>query len=58
MIFTWIDYTPSKYGEYAFPVWADVMGWMMTMTSVCAIPIVMVFKVCTAERQGSLLKVS
>ena len=58
MIFTWIDYVPSKYGDYHFPLWADVMGWMMTMSSVCAIPIVIVLKICFAEKLDSLWEVS
>ena len=57
MIFTWIDYVPSKYGDYHFPMWADMMGWMMTMSSVCAIPIVIVLKICFAEKVGSLWEV-
>ena len=58
MIFTWVDYTPSKYGDYPFPMWADIMGWLMTMTSVSAIPLVMLYKICTTESQGSLWQVS
>lgn len=54
MIFTWVDYTPSSYADYAYPAWADAMGWMMSMTSVAAIPVVMVYKVCTTEKKGTL----
>jgi solute carrier family 6 amino acid transporter-like protein 5/7/9/14 len=54
MIFTWIDYTPSTYGDYAFPVWADALGWCITMTSVLAIPTVMVYKICSAEKQETI----
>ena len=57
MIFTWIDYTPSSYGSYKFPVWADVLGWMMTMSSVVAIPIVMVIKYIMADKQDSFWEV-
>ena len=54
MIFTWIDYTPSQYGDYHFPAWADVLGWMFTMTSVMAIPVVMVVQVCRAPKKESI----
>ena len=58
MLFTWIDYKPSTYNDYEFPLWADVMGWMMTMSSVVAIPVVMVYQIWRAPNQGSLFKVS
>ena len=57
MLFTWIDYQPSDYNGYKFPVWADVLGWMMTMSSVVAIPVVMVYKICTAPKKDSLFEV-
>lgn len=58
MLFTWIYYEPSTYEDYSFPVWADVLGWMMTMSSVVAIPVVAVYQIVTAESQGSLWEVS
>ena len=57
MIFTWVDYTPSEYNDYEFPVWADALGWMMTMSSVAAIPIVACYKICTTSKEGTLLEV-
>ena len=56
MIFTWVDYTPSEYNEYKFPVWADVLGWMMTMSSVAAIPVVACVQILRAPDKGSLWK--
>ena len=53
MVFTWIDYTPSKYDTYAFPAWADALGWIITMTSVSAIPIVAVIKIIMCKHKGS-----
>lgn len=56
MIFTWVDYQPSAYGNYAFPVWADTVGWCITMTSVAAIPVVAVITVLKhGKRDGSWL---
>ena len=57
MFFTWIDYTPSKYADYHYPAWADGLGWLISMTSVMAIPTVMVYQVCTTEHQGSVWEV-
>lgn len=58
MVFTWIDYQPSSYGDYNYPAWADVLGWMITMTSVAAIPVVAIFKIVTAEKKESFIEVS
>lgn len=55
MIFTWVDYVPSHYGDYHYPAWADAMGWMMSMTSVSAIPIVMIYQICKHRSQYSSL---
>ena len=57
MVFTWVDYTPSAYGHYAFPVWADTVGWLITMTSVAAIPFVAVVTVIKHGRiEGSWIE--
>ncbi|KAK2155964.1 hypothetical protein LSH36_225g01061 [Paralvinella palmiformis] len=56
MFFTWIDYTPSKYADYHYPVWADAMGWLISMASVTAIPTVMIYKLCTVDYNGTLLE--
>ena len=47
MFFSWIKYTDME-GE-AFPEWADVLGWLMTMTVVVAIVAGAIFTLCTAE---------
>lgn len=54
MFFTWIDFKPSTYGDYKYPAWADAMGWMMTMTSVLAIPIVMLIQIFRADKEETL----
>ena len=59
MIFTWVDYTPSKYADYPYPVWADALGWLITMTSVMAIPVVMGINIVTKRQTGeSLIQVN
>ena len=39
LVFTWVDYTPLKYGSYAFPPWANLLGWLISFTSVAMIPL-------------------
>lgn len=57
MVFTWVDFAPSSYGVYKFPMWAEVVGWMMSMTSVMAIPVFIAWKVCTSDQQDTLWEV-
>ncbi|KAL3852860.1 hypothetical protein ACJMK2_016469 [Sinanodonta woodiana] len=44
-VFTFVDYTPSKYGDYLYPAWADAMGWIMAAAAVIAIPITALYKI-------------
>ncbi|KAG0727458.1 Sodium- and chloride-dependent glycine transporter 1 [Chionoecetes opilio] len=39
LIFTFLDYSPTEYGEYKYPVWADVLGWLISFSCVLAVPI-------------------
>ena len=57
MIFTWIDYVPSVYGDYHYPQWADSLGWVLTMASVSAIPIVAIINIIRADPNLSVVQV-
>lgn len=46
-----VDYKPSTYDKYTYPTWADVIGWLMALACVVAIPIVMVVKI-SGEKEG------
>ncbi|KAL7641509.1 UNVERIFIED_CONTAM: hypothetical protein RMT77_007380 [Armadillidium vulgare] len=39
LIFTFIDYSPSSYATYEYPVWADILGWCISFSCVLAVPI-------------------
>ncbi|KAK8719450.1 hypothetical protein OTU49_014026 [Cherax quadricarinatus] len=39
LIFTFIDYSPSVYGSYHFPLWADVLGWFISFSCIIVVPI-------------------
>lgn len=58
LIFTWVDFDPTKYGDYTFPIWAEVIGIMITFCSILAIPVVAFYKVMKNLGKESLLKVS
>ena len=36
MIFGWIEYKPLVDSGYAYPLWANVLGWLMTLFCVVA----------------------
>jgi solute carrier family 6 amino acid transporter-like protein 5/7/9/14 len=37
MVFSWVDYSKPTMGDYVFPIWAEALGWLMTMVVVCGI---------------------
>ncbi|XP_041348336.1 sodium- and chloride-dependent glycine transporter 1-like [Gigantopelta aegis] len=53
-IFTWVDYERMTYGDYLYPEWADAMGWIMSLSSVLAIPITMIYKI-NRDDEGSTI---
>ncbi|XP_048245900.1 sodium- and chloride-dependent glycine transporter 2-like [Haliotis rufescens] len=42
-------YRPPKYGDYHFPDWATVIGWMISMVSIIPIPVIFTWKVYRAS---------
>jgi hypothetical protein len=45
LLFSWVDYSPARYGDVYFPAWADALGWLMSLCSIIWIPIMAVYKV-------------
>jgi hypothetical protein len=56
LVFSLVKYEPAKYGEMLYPVWADAIGWCMTMASVLPIPAVAIYKYYKAEGTGFMQK--
>uniref|UniRef100_A0A0P4VUH0 Transporter n=1 Tax=Scylla olivacea TaxID=85551 RepID=A0A0P4VUH0_SCYOL len=54
LIFTWLDFTPARYGDYEFPFWANAIGWALSFSSVFLIPAVAVFKIL--REKGSFME--
>ena len=48
----------SKYDDYTFPLWADVVGWLFVGFEVALIPAVAIYKVMTMKTDLPLLDVS
>lgn len=37
--FNWYQYEPVTYGSYVYPTWAQIMGWLIGLTSIVSIPL-------------------
>uniref|UniRef100_A0A6Q2X553 Transporter n=1 Tax=Esox lucius TaxID=8010 RepID=A0A6Q2X553_ESOLU len=52
-----VQYTPARYGKsYTYPVWAEVVGWGISLVSIVWIPLGALHEIC--RNKGSLLQVS
>ena len=50
IIFSWADYSGAVYGEhYRYPMWADILGWFMSICSIIWIPVAAVYKLWREE---------
>lgn len=56
-IFMLVDYSPSKYGDYLYPRWADGVGWLFALSSIIFIPLTMVYKLCRETEGDTVLQV-
>lgn len=48
------QYTPARYGTYSYPVWAECVGWFVSLVSIIWIPIGAVQEIF--NNKGSLLQ--
>ena len=58
LIFTFVDFKRTTYGEYQFPIWSDVIGWLITITEIGSIPALALYKLYTAGEGLTLRQVS
>ena len=54
-MFTALDYGGNQYADYVYPTWATFVGWLITFSSVIAIPAVALHKLLNEE--GTLKEV-
>ena len=45
LVFTGLNYDGNKYADYRFPGWANLLGWLLTFSSVAVVPAVAVRKI-------------
>jgi solute carrier family 6 dopamine transporter-like protein 3 len=56
IVYGLIGYEPLTYEEYVYPVWANVLGWIIAGSSILMIPGTAVYKLVTTP--GTFMQVS
>lgn len=49
-----VQYTPAKYGTYNYPLWAECVGWIISLVSIIWIPLGAIQEMC--RNKGTLLQ--
>ncbi|XP_054905309.1 sodium- and chloride-dependent GABA transporter ine [Poeciliopsis prolifica] len=49
-----VQYMPPRYGEYMYPLWAELVGWVISLVSIVWIPLCAVHEIYNSK--GSLLQ--
>lgn len=44
-LFVMSQYVPAGYGSYKFPAWADVIGWLISISTLLPFPIFAVYRI-------------
>lgn len=55
MLFNISKYTPLSVAGYQYPVWADVIGWMMCLSSLLCVPAMFIYTLY--KEKGTLREV-
>ncbi len=50
------QYSPAHYGDYTYPLWAEFLGWCISLASIVWIPLAAIHELYKIK--GSLLQVS
>ncbi|KAJ1532232.1 hypothetical protein ONE63_000849 [Megalurothrips usitatus] len=51
-IFVMSQYVPAAYGSYKFPFWADVIGWLISVSTLLPFPIFAVYRIIYGKEVG------
>jgi hypothetical protein len=57
LIFNWFQYAPMQLGSYVYPIWADMIGWCLSLAPVLAVPVMMVKQLIGASKGLSFKQV-
>lgn len=56
IVYGLMGYEPLSYEGYIYPVWANVLGWLIACSSIVMIPGMAIYKISTTP--GSFCQVS
>lgn len=56
IVYGLMGYEPLSYEGYVYPVWANILGWLIACSSIVMIPGMAIYKICSTP--GSFLQVS
>lgn len=51
-----MGYEPLTYEDYVYPVWANILGWLIACSSIIMIPGIAIYKIMSTP--GSIVQVS
>ena len=57
LLFTFLDFKRSSYGDYKYPLYADVIGWIIALAEIGCIPAVALYKIFKADSNLSIIQV-
>lgn len=57
-IFNLVQYTPVKYMNYEYPIWAHVFGWFTAFSSMLCIPGYMIYAWLTTPGDTATVKLN
>jgi solute carrier family 6 (neurotransmitter transporter, glycine) member 5/9 len=55
-IFILTDLSPTEFGDYVFPVWADVLGYMFGLATLTPFVVFAIIQIVKTDNFKSLLK--
>ncbi|XP_039432687.1 sodium- and chloride-dependent glycine transporter 2-like [Culex pipiens pallens] len=56
LCFNWIQYKPVSYGKYAYPEWADIVGWIIGLLPMGVVVLTAIYKLIADISEKSLVE--
>jgi len=47
VVVSFTTFGPPSYGKYTFPMWANVVGWCLAISSMSLVPLYAIYKLCS-----------
>ena len=61
-MFSLYNYTGIKYDDYTYPLWAEIVGWLITAASILLVPLLILKTVvdicCRGQGGGEIAQVN